>query len=61
MITLWSQKKFENKLTILKEACKNKNLNDYRDTIFDSTDQWETIDVFEKNDSKMYFLLIFKI
>ena len=43
MITLWSQKKFENKLTILKEACKNKNLNDYRDTIFDSTDQWEII------------------
>jgi hypothetical protein len=37
MITLWSREKFENKLNILKEACKNERFNDYRYKIFDLT------------------------
>jgi hypothetical protein len=62
-ITLWNLDKFEHKLSILRDIYSriiedeeenltqtSTSISEYQSMIFDSTDEWQTLDKFEQND-----------
>ena len=76
MITLWSLEKFDHKLNILRdiyarvideeELVHTSSASEFQSLIFESNEEWQTVEKFEQNDSnfspRMYFnfFLIFK-
>lgn len=69
MITLWGLDKFDHKLNILRDIYsrimdeeESTSSTEFQGLIFDSNEEWQTIDQFEQNDEKflpqMYFNLL---